>query len=144
MQYRRCDAVIIMKKIYKTPKISKSHSAAKISTRIEFSPHLDVYAYHCLTFTMTPVSGFTDKMEILVKYAPISDRPGHIMADVWAGLSDGNLLTYLFTDEFLSDEREPNNYAKIASQVHNNAVFQKEFAKLFGHTCLNAPERPDE
>ena len=107
-------------------KASSEPKAKVIAKTVVFSKHLDICKSHFLSFTMTPLEGFTDTLEIFARYAPTPKKPGFIDAEVWVGTLDGNLRRYLFTDEFSSDESDPDDYVKIALQIHNSSIFQNE------------------
>lgn len=94
--------------------------------QIAFSSKIDIQRYHYFSYTMTALDKQNYDIEISVNYGLSHDEPDTIVADVWAGIADDMLRHYLYTAHISQTEQALDDYAGIASKIHNSDSFRKE------------------
>lgn len=94
--------------------------------QIAFSSKIDIQEYHYFSFTMAAIDRQNYDIEISVNYGLSHDEPNTIVADVWAGIADDMFRRYLYTAHISKTEQALDDYAGIATKIHNSRTFRKE------------------
>lgn len=94
--------------------------------QIAFSSKIDIQEYHYFSFIMAAINRQNYDIEISVNYGLSHDEPNTIIADVWAGIADDMFRRYLYTAHIPQTEQTLDDYAGIATKIHNSHTFRKE------------------
>ena len=108
--------------------------------QIAFSSKIDVQRYNCFHFELVALDKENDNVEIAVDYGPSHDKPGMIIADVWAGIADDMLRRFLYTEHIPQNEIDMDDYdgyVGIAQKIYHSQVFLSKLKEFLDWAYQN-------
>ena len=117
-----------MKKSNNFSNVPKTLTPEEDAERSALIRKLDICKYEFFNFSLPPLPGTKDEIDVAVLHGPSAYRRNKFDAHIWVGLLNGEYRRYLYSIEYSKKEYNPENYVEMALEIYQRDAFHEAFA----------------
>ena len=117
-----------MKKSNNFSNVPKTLAPEEDEERNALIRKLDIYKFEFFNFSLPPLPGTKDEIDVAVVHGPSAYRRNKFDAHIWVGLLNGEYRRYLYSIEYSKKEYNPENYVEMALEIYQSDAFHEAFA----------------